>query len=129
MNVFLVVVFCVAFPFLWIATVSDKRSYDLAVKLREIIAEILQSLTEWEDRKLSVTKMLAFNGYAPNLQNKLGLIRGYLIIRIVTKLPRKKNILAACTILPEFYKCIWNDPPEQRSRAEGLAIELKKLLK
>jgi hypothetical protein len=125
----LLVIICVAFPFLWIATVSDKRSYDLAVKLREIIAEILQSLTEWENRKLSVIKMMAFNGYALNLQNKLGLIRGYLIIRFVAKLPRKRNILAACAILPEFYKCIWNDPPELRHRADGLAIELKRLLK
>lgn len=129
MPVSLLVIICVAFPFLWIATFADKRSFDLAAKLRETIAEILQSLAEWENRKLSVIKMMAFNGYAPNLQNKLGLIRGYLIIRFVAKLPRKSNILAACAILPEFYKCIWYDPPELRHRAEGLAIELKRLLK
>jgi hypothetical protein len=129
MHVPLLVLIFVAFPFLWIATFSDRRSYDLAVKLREIIAEILQSLTEWENRKLSVIKTLAFNGYAANLQNKLGLIRGYLVIRLVAKLPRKKNILAACAILPEFYECIWCDPTESRDRAEDLAIELKRLLK
>ena len=129
MHLPLLVIIFIAFPFLWIATFADKRSFDLGVKLREVIAEILQSLSEWEDKRLSVIKMLAFNGYAPDLQNKLGLIRGYLIVRLVTKLPRKKNILAACAILPEFYKCIWYDPAELRHRAEGLAIELKRLLK
>jgi hypothetical protein len=129
MYVPLLVIVCVAFPFILIATFADKRSFDLAVKLRETITEILQSLAEWENRKLSVMKTLAFNGYAANLQNKLGLIRGYLIMRLVAKLPRKKNILAACAILPEFYKCIWCNPAESRHRAEDLAIELKRLLK
>jgi len=129
MNVSLVVIVFLAFPFLWIATFADKRSFDLAVKLREVIEEILQSLTEWESSKLTVIKMQAFNAYAPNLENKLGLIRGYLIIRFVAGLPRKKNIRAACAILPEFYKCIWYDPPELRHRAQVLAIELKRLLK
>jgi hypothetical protein len=129
MHVPLLVIVCVAFPFILIATFADKRSFDLAVKVREIITEILQSLAEWENRKLSVMKTLAFNGYAADLQNKLGLIRGYLVIRLVAKLPRKKNILAACAILPEFYRCIWNDPAESRHRAEDLAMELKRLLK
>lgn len=128
MNVPLIVIVFVAFPVLWIATFADKRSFDLAVKLREIIADILQSLTEWENSKLSVIKMQAFNAYAPNLENKLRLIRGYLIIRFVAGLPRKKNIRAACAILPEFYKFIWYDPPELRYRAQNLAIELKRLL-
>jgi len=129
LNVSLVVIVFLAFPFLWIATFADKRSFDLAVKLREVIEEILESLTEWESSKLTVIKMQAFNAYAPNLENKLGLIRGYLIIRFVAGLPRKKNIRAACAILPEFYRCIWYDPPELRYRAQVLAIELKRLLK
>ena len=128
MNLPLIVIVSFAFPLLWIATVSDKQSFDMAGKLREIIAEILQSLGEWESSKLSVIKMLAFNAYAPDLENKLGLIRGYFIIRFVAGLPRKKNIRAACAILPVFYKCIWYDPPELRHRAQVLAIELKRLL-
>jgi hypothetical protein len=129
MNVPLIVIVFLTFPLLWIAAFADKQSFDVAVKLREIIAEIVQSLAEWESSKLSVIKMQAFNSYAPNLENKLGLIRGYLIIRFVAKLPRKKNIHSACAILPEFYKCIWYDPPELRHRAQNLAIELKRLLK
>jgi hypothetical protein len=129
MSVPLIVIAFFAFPLLWIATFTDKQSFDLAVKLGEIIAEIIQSLEEWESSKLSVIKMQAFKAYAPNLENKLGLIQGYLIIRFVARLPRKRNIRAACAILPEFYKCIWYDPPELRHRAEILAIELKRLLK
>jgi hypothetical protein len=129
MNIPLIAIAFLAFPLLWITTFADKQSFDLAVKLREIIAEILQSLEEWESSKLSVIKMKAFNAYAPNLENKLGLIRGYLIIRFAAGLPRKKNIRAACAILPDFYKCIWYDPPELRHRAQILAIELKRLLK
>jgi hypothetical protein len=128
MNVPLIVIVSLAVPLFWIATFADKRSFDLAVKLREIIAEILQSLTEWESGKLSVIKMQAFNAYAPNLENKLGQIRGYLILRFAAGLPRKKNIRAACAILPEFYNCIWYDPPALRHRARILAIELKRLL-
>ena len=128
MNVPLIVIAFLAFPLLWIATFADKRSFDLAVKLREMIAEILQSLTEWESSKLSVLKMQAFSTYAPNLENKLGLIRGYLIMRFAAGLPPKKNIRAACAILPEFYKCIWYDPPALRDRAQILASELKRLL-
>ena len=129
MNVPLIVIVFLAFPLFWIATFADRRSFDLAVKLRENIEEILQSLTEWESSKLSVIKMQAFSAYATNLENKLGLIRGYFIIRFATGLPRKKNIRAACAILPEFYKCIWYDPPALRHRAQILAIELKRLLK
>jgi hypothetical protein len=128
MNLPLIVIVFIAFPLVWIATFADKRSFDLAVKLREFIADILQSLTEWESNKLSVIKMQAFNAYAPDLANKLGLIRGYSIIRFVAGLPPKKNIRAACAILPEFYKCIWYDPPELRHRAQILANELKRLL-
>jgi hypothetical protein len=129
MNVPLIVIIFFVFPLLWIAAFADKRSFDLAVKLREVIAEILQSLVEWESSKLSVIKMQAFKSYAPNLENKLGLIRGYSIIRFVARLPRKNNIHAACAILPEFYKCIWYDPSGSRHRAQFLAIELKRLLK
>ena len=129
MNVPLIVIIFFAFPLLWIAAFADKQSFDQAVKLREIIAEILQSLAEWESSKLGVIKMQAFNTYAPNLENKLGLIRGYSIVRLLTRLPRKRNIHAACAILPEFYKCIWFDPSESRRRAQILAIELKRLLK
>ena len=128
MNVSLIVIVFLALPLLWVATFADKRSFDLAIQLREIIAEILQSLTEWESSKLSVIKMQAFSAYASNLENKLALIRGYLIIRFAAGLPPKKNIRAACAILPEFYKCIWYDPPASRHRAQFLAIELKRLL-
>lgn len=129
MNVPLIVIVCLAFPAFWIAAFADKRSFDLAVKLREVIAEVLQSLAEWENNKLSVIKMQSFKSYAPNLENKLGLIRGYSIIRFAARLPRRKNIHAACAILPEFYKCIWYDPPGLRHQAQILAMELKRLLK
>jgi len=60
MNVPLIVIIFFVFPLLWIAAFPDKRSFDLAVKLTEVIAEILQSLAEWESSKLSVIKMQAF---------------------------------------------------------------------
>ena len=129
MNVPLIVIVLLAFPVLLISTLTDKQSYEHAVKLKEIIAEILRSIAEWEDGKLGVIKRQAFKTYALNLENKLGLIRGYLLIRFLAKLPAKKNLRAACAMLPEFYDCIWYGVPESRQRAELLAGEIKKLLK
>jgi len=129
MNVPLIIVVSLAFPLLWLSAFTDRRSFDHAVKLREIIAEILQSIAEWENGKLSVIKILAFKGYGPNLQNKLKLIRGYLLIRFLARLPRKRNIYAACMILPEFYECVWSCPAGFRQQADILAGELKRLLK
>jgi hypothetical protein len=129
MNVPLIVIVSLAFPVLWISALTDKQSYEHAVKLKEIIAEILQSIAEWEDGKLGVIKSQAFKTYAPYLENKLRLIRGYLLIRFLAKLPQKKNVRAAGAMLPEFYDCIWFGAPESRQRAELLASEIKKLLK
>jgi len=129
MNVPLIVIVSLAFPVLWISALTDKQSYEHAVKLKQIIAEILQSIGEWEDGKLGVIKTQAFKTYTPYLENKLGLIRGYLLIRFPVKLPQKKNVRAACAMLPEFYNCIWYGAPESRQRAELLAGEIKKLLK
>ena len=129
MNVPLTVIVSLAFPVLWIAALTDKQSYEHAVKLKEIIAEILQSIAEWEDGKLGVIKSQAFKTYGPYLENKLRLIRGYLLVRFLAKLPQKKNVRAAGAMLPEFYDCIWFGAPESRQRAELLASEIKKLLK
>jgi hypothetical protein len=129
MNVPLIVIVSLAFPVLWISALTDKQSYEHAVKLKELIAEILQSIAEWEDGKLGVIKSHAFKTYAPYLENKLRLIRGYLLIRFLAKLPQKKNVRAAGAMLPEFYNCIWYGAPESRQRAELLASEIKKLLK
>jgi len=129
MNVPLIVIVSLAFPVLWISALTDKQSYEHAVKLKELIAEILQSIAEWEDGKLGVIKSQAFKTYAPYLENKLRLIRGYLLIRFLAKLPQKKNVRAAGAMLPEFYDCIWYGAPESRQRAELLASEIKKLLK
>jgi|ERR1700731_2168438 hypothetical protein len=129
MNVPLIVIVSLAFPVLWISALTDKQSYEHAVKLKEVIAEILQSIAEWEDGKLGVIKSQAFKTYAPYLENKLRLIRGYLLVRFLAKLPQKKNVRAAGAMLPEFYDCIWFGAPESRQRAELLASEIKKLLK
>jgi hypothetical protein len=129
MNVPLIVIVSLAFPVLWISALTDKQSYEHAVKLKELIAEILQSIAEWEDGKLGVIKSQAFKTYAPYLENKLRLIRGYLLVRFLAKLPQKKNVRAAGAMLPEFYDCIWFGAPESRQRAELLASEIKKLLK
>jgi hypothetical protein len=129
MNVPFIVIVFLAVPVLWICALTDKQSYEHAVKLKEIIAEILQSIAEWEDGKLGVIKSQAFKTYAHYVENKLRLIRGYILIRFLTKLPRKKNVRAACTKLPEFYDCIWYEAPESHQRAELLAGEIKNLLK
>ena len=129
MNIGLIVVVSLAFPLLWVSVWTDRRSYDQAIKLREVIAEILQSIAEWENGQLGVTKILAFKGYSSNLESKLRLIRGYALIRFLTRIPSKKNIYAVCAILPEFYECVWSCPPDFRQQAEALAREIKHLLK
>jgi hypothetical protein len=129
MNVPLIVIVSLAFPILWICAFTDRQSYEHAIKLREMIAEILHSIAEWEDGKLGLIKIQAFKTYRLYLENKLGMIHGYFLIRLVTKLPGKKNIYAACARLTEFYDCIWFSRPGSRERAELLANEIKKLLK
>jgi hypothetical protein len=129
MNIGLIVVVSLAFPLLWLSVCTDRRSYDQAIKLKEVITEILQSIAEWENGELGVTKILAFNAYRSNLESKLQLIRGYVLIRFLARIPRKKNICAVCTILPEFYHCVWSCGPGFRQQAEALAREIKLLLK
>jgi hypothetical protein len=129
MNVPLIVIVLLAAPVLVISSLSDKQSYEHAVKLKEIIAEILRSIAEWENGKLGVIERQAFKTYAPYLENKLGLIRGYFLIRFLVKLPQRKKLRAACAMLPKFYDYIWYGVPESRQRAEQLAGEIKKLLK
>ena len=129
MNVGLIVVVSLAFPLMWLSACTDRRSYHQAIKLREIIAEILQSIAEWEKGELGVTKILAFKAYRSNLESKLQLIRGYVLIRFLTRIPPKKNIYAVCAILPEFYECVWSCPPGFRQQAESFAREIKRLLR
>jgi hypothetical protein len=129
MNIGLIAVVSLAFPLLWLSVCTDRRSYDEAIKLREVIAEIRQSIEEWENGKLGVTKILAFKAYRSNLESKLLLIRGYVLIRFLTGIPGKKNMYAVCAILPEFYECVWSCPPGFRQQAEALAREIKHLLK
>ena len=124
MNIGLIVVVSLAFPLLWLSVCTDRRSYDQAIKLREVITEILQSIAEWESDKLGVTKILAFKAYRSNLESKLRLIRGYGLIRFLTRIPSKKNIYAACAILPEFYECVWSCPPAFASKQKPLPARL-----
>jgi hypothetical protein len=77
MNIGLIVVVSLPFPLLWLSVCTDRRSYDQAIKLREVITEILQSIAEWENGQLGVAKILAFKAYRSNLESKLRLIRGY----------------------------------------------------
>jgi len=128
MNTVLVVVVSLAVPLVWLATFTDRQSFNEAIKLREMIAEILLSIAEWENGKSTVFKMLTLKSYPPNLVNRLRLIRGYTIIRLVVKLPSKKNVRAASAVLQQFYECVWDAAPGFRPQAEVMAREIKRLL-
>ena len=128
MNTGLIVVFALAVPFLWMAAFTDRRSYSEAVKLKESIAEILLSISEWQNDKLTVFKMLTLKAYPANLINRMKLIRGYAIIRFVVRLPRKKRVEAASTLLQQFCESIWVSAPGFRAQADGMAREIKRLL-
>jgi hypothetical protein len=128
MNTGLVVVFLLAFPLLWLATFTDRQSYNEAVKLKESITEILFSIAEWQNDKLTVFKILTLKDYPPNLMNRLKLIRGYAIIRFVIRLPRKTRVQAASTLLEQFCECIWVSAPGFRAQADVIAGEIKRLL-
>ena len=128
MNTGLIVVFALAVPFLWMAAFTDRQSYSEAVKLKESIAEILLSISEWQNDKLTVFKMLTLKAYPANLINRMKLIRGYAIIRFVVRLPRKKRVEAASTLLQQFCESIWVSAPGFRAQADGMAREIKRLL-
>jgi hypothetical protein len=128
MNTGLIVVFALAVPFLWMAAFTDRKSYSEAVKLKELITEILLSIAEWENDKLTVFKILTLKAYPPNLINRLKLIRGYAVIRFAIRLPRKRRVEAASTILQQFCECIWISAPGFRAQAEVMAREIKRLL-
>jgi hypothetical protein len=70
-----------------------------------------------------------YEAYRSNLESKLRLIRGYVLIRYLIRIPSKKNIFAVWAILPEFYECVWSCPPGFSQPAEALAREIKRLLK
>jgi hypothetical protein len=128
MNTGLIVVLALAVPFLWMAAFTDRRSYSEAVKLKEIIAEILLSIAEWQNDRLTVFKILTLKAYPANLINRMKLIRGYAIIRFVVRLPRKKRVEAASTLLQQFCESIWVSAPGFRAQADGMAREIKRLL-
>ena len=128
MNTGLIVVFALAFPLLWMAAFTDRRSYHEAVKLKESITEILFSIAEWQNDKLTVFKILTLKAYPPSLMNRLKLIRGYAIIRFVIRLPRKRRVQAASTLLQQFCECIWVSAPGFRAQADVMAREIKRLL-
>jgi hypothetical protein len=128
MNTGLIVVFALAFPLLWMAAFTDQQSYREAVKLKESITEILLSIAEWQNDKLTVFKILTLKAYPANLINRLKLIRGYAIIRFVIRLPRKRRVEAASTLLQQFCECIWVSAPGFRAQADVMAREIKRLL-
>jgi hypothetical protein len=128
MNTALIVVVSLAVPFLWLTAFTDRRSFNEAIKLREMITEILLSVAEWENGKSTVFKILALKSHPQNLVNRLRLIRGYMIIRLVVKLPRKRNVQAASAVLQQFYECVWNSAPGFRPQAEVMALEIRRLL-
>jgi hypothetical protein len=128
MNTGLIVVFALAVPLLWMAAFTDQQSYREAVKLKESITEILLSIAEWQNDKLTVFKILTLKAYPANLINRLKLIRGYAIIRFVIRLPRKRRVEAASTLLQQFCECIWVSAPGFRAQADVMAQEIKRLL-
>ena len=111
MNPALIVVVWLAIPLLWITSLTDRRSFNGAIKLREMITEILLSLAEWQNGKSTVFKILTLKSYPENLVNRLRLIRGYMIVRLVVKLPRKRSVQAASDVLQQFYECVWGSAP------------------
>ena len=128
MNPALIVVVSLAIPLLWIAAFTDRQSFNEAIKLREMIAEILLSLAEWENGKSTVFKILTLKSYPENLVNRLRLIRGYMFVRLVVKLPRKRNVQTASAVLQQFYECVWTGAPGFCPQAELMAREIKRLL-
>jgi hypothetical protein len=128
MNTGLIVVVSLAFPLLWMATFTDRQSYIEAIKLKELITEILLSIVEWQNDKLTVFKILTLKAYPQNLINRLKLIRGYAILRFVVKLPRKARVQAAGALLQQFCECIWASTPGYRAQADVMAQEIKRLL-
>jgi hypothetical protein len=128
MNPALIVFVSLAIPLLWITSLTDRRSFNEAIKLREMITEILLSLAEWENGKSTVFKILTLKSYPENLVNHLRLIRGYMIVRLVIKLPRKRSVQAASEVLQQFYECVWGSAPGFRPQAELMAREIKRLL-
>ena len=127
-SIVLLVVVSLAIPLLWITALTDRQSFKEAIKLRELITEILQSLAEWENAKSTVFKILMLKSYPQNLVNRLRLIRGYMIVRLVVKLPRKRNVQTASAVLQQFYECVWGGAPGFRPQAEVMAREIKRLL-
>jgi hypothetical protein len=128
MNPALIVVVWLAIPLLWITSFTDRRSFNEAIKLREMITEILLSLAEWQNGKSTVFKILTLKSYPENLVNRLRLIRGYMIVRLVVKLPRKRSVQAASDVLQQFYECVWGNAAGFRPQAEVMAREIKRLL-
>jgi hypothetical protein len=128
MDTGLIVVFALAVPLLWMAAFTDQQSYREAVKLKESITEILLSIAEWQNDKLTVFKILTLKAYPANLINRLKLIRGYAVIRFVIRLPRKRRIEAASSLLQQFCECIWVSAPGFRAQADVMAREIKRLL-
>jgi hypothetical protein len=128
MNIAFIVVVSLAIPLLWITVFTDRQSFTQAIKIREMITEILLSLAEWENGKSTVFKILTMKSYPENLVNRLGLIRGYMFVRLILKLPRKKNVQTASAVLQQFYECVWGNAPGFRPQAEVMAREIKRLL-
>jgi len=128
MNIVFIVVVSLAIPLLCITAFTDRQSFNQAIKMREMITEILVSLAEWENEKSTVFKILSLKSYPENLVNRLRLIRGYMFIRLVVKLPRKRNVQTASAVLQQFYECVWGNAPGFRPQAEVMAREIKRLL-
>jgi hypothetical protein len=128
MNIVFIVVVSLAIPLLWITTLTDRQSFNQAIKIREMITEILVSLAEWENGESTVFKLLTLKSYPENLVNRLRLIRGYTFVRLAVKLPRKSNVQTASAILKQFYECVWGNAPGFRPQAEVMAREIKRLL-
>ncbi len=57
MNIVFIVVVSLAIPLLCITAFTDRQSFNQAIKIREMISEILLSLAEWENGKSTVFKI------------------------------------------------------------------------
>jgi hypothetical protein len=63
MNIVFIVVVSLAIPLLCITAFTDRQSFNQAIKIREMISEILLSLAEWENGKSTVFKLLTLKSY------------------------------------------------------------------
>jgi hypothetical protein len=81
-----------------------KYSLDQASELKELIVEIRRSISDFENGRLPIPKVLALPNYGSDLESKLELIRWYSWIRNLrlVRLPPKKDVCEAAKLLTQL---------------------------